>query len=243
MTPLLGHIGVPPSGIPILPLAAIYNFEWGIFIRTTTLQAIGLGVKFTLFVSAISLAIGTCIGLFTAVVRISRRPPFAQLMYMYVEFFRTTPVLVQLIWVFYVLPIVLGLRLAAMPSGIIALSLNAGAFLSEIFRAGLESVGRGQRDAAHVLGFSRLQTLRYVIIPQGLRRVLPATGNVFISLLKESSLLSVIAVSELTYQIQSAVARTFRPLELYTELAIVYFILTYPLALGVTALERRFRIT
>jgi len=229
--------------MPMPEVAAIYNFDWAVLLMRTTLEAIGFGVKYTLFASGISLVIGTCIGLLTAVIRLSRRAPFAQITYVYVEFFRTTPVLVQLIWMFYVLPIILGIRLAAMPSGIIALSLNAGAFLSEIFRAGLESVGRGQRDAAQVLGFTRLQTLRYVIIPQGLRRVLPATGNVFISLLKESSLLSVIAVSELTYQIQSTVARTFRPLELYTELAIVYFILTYPLALGVTTLERRFRVT
>jgi ABC-type amino acid transport system permease subunit len=173
----------------------------------------------------------------------SKKPPFSWLAYVYTDFFRTTPPLVQLIWIFYVMPIVLHVSLSPVTSGVVALSLNAGAFLSEIFRAGLQSIERGQRDASMVLGLSSIQTFRHVVFPQAIRRVLPAAGNVFISLIKDSSLLSVIAVPELTYQSQIFVTNTFRPLELYTALAVLYFCLTYPLSLATSALERRYRLT
>jgi polar amino acid transport system permease protein len=136
-----------------------------------------------------------------------------------------------------------GISLTPIWSGVLALSLNAGAFLAETFRSGLESISSGQRDAASVLGLSRRQTFVRIILPQAFRRVLPATANVFIGLIKDSSLLSVIAVPELTYQIQSQVQTTFRPLELYTVLAVTYFLLTYPLSLMSTWLERRYRVT
>jgi polar amino acid transport system permease protein len=173
----------------------------------------------------------------------SRKFPLVQIAYVYIDFFRTTPALVQLIWIFYVLPIILGLNLSPFTSGVIALSLNAGAFLAEVFRSGLQSISQGQHDAAYVLGLRRDQTWLRIIFPQAFRRVLPATGNVLIGLLKDSSLLSVVAVPELTYQMQTHVAVTFRPLELYTGLAIMYFVLTYPMSLAVSALERRYRVT
>ena len=165
------------------------------------------GILLTLGVSVASLVLGTCLALVASIARASRRAPFAQLAYIYVDFFRTTPTLVQLIWIFYVLPILLGFDLTAFVSGVIALGLNAGAFLSEVFRSGLESISRGQRDAAQILGMSRFQALRHVVLPQALRRVLPATGNVFIDLIKSSSLLSVIG-REITYQTQ---VRSRRP--------------------------------
>lgn len=220
-----------------------YQFDWSVVFNHDTLTAMIIGIKYTIVVSALSLLIGNILGLLIALVRISNRAPFSQITYVYINFFRTTPALVQLIWIFYVLPLILGIGLSAFASGVIALSLNSAAFLAEIFRAGLQSIARGQRDASFVLGLSRAQTFRYVILPQALRRVLPATGNVFISLIKDSSLLSVIAVPELTYQMQNMVSQTFRPLELYTAVAVLYFVLTYPLSLLTSAIERRFRIT
>jgi His/Glu/Gln/Arg/opine family amino acid ABC transporter permease subunit len=221
-----------------------YGWDWGVVFNAATGQTLLIGLEYTLLISGVSLAAGTFIGLTTAVMRLSTRRKYVTWpIYLYVNFFRTTPALVQLIWVFYVLPVLLNVSLSPVQSGIITLSLNAGAFLSEIFRSGLESVHKGQSDAAHVLGMSRLHTLQYIVVPQAVRRVLPAIGNVFISLLKDSSLVSVIAVSELTYQIQTEVGATFRPLELYTALAVVYFLITYPLSLATSALERRFRVT
>lgn len=220
-----------------------YHWQWSILFSHDALVLLGTGLKYTLLVAALSLVFGNVLGLVVALIRISKKPPFSQIAYIYTDFFRTTPALVQLIWIFYVMPILFHISMSPVASGIVALSLNAGAFLSEIFRGGLQSIGRGQRDAAFVLGLSPIQSFRHVVFPQALRRVLPPAGNVFISLIKDSSLLSVIAVSELTYQSQIFVTNTFRPLELYTALAVLYFLLTYPLSLLTSALERRYRIT
>jgi polar amino acid transport system permease protein len=220
-----------------------YTFDWATVFSHSTLQVIWFGLKYALIVSALSLVFGNAIGLVAALGRMSHRVPFTQIAYIYIDFFRTTPALVQLIWIFYAMPVLVGISLTPIWSGVLALSLNAGAFLAETFRSGLESISSGQRDAASVLGLSRRQTFVRIILPQAFRRVLPATANVFIGLIKDSSLLSVIAVPELTYQIQSQVQTTFRPLELYTVLAVTYFLLTYPLSLMSTWLERRYRVT
>ena len=224
-------------------LLFIYVWHWEVVFNHSTLLALWIGIKTTVLVSMLGLSLGVAFGLATATARVFRIPVLSQIVYGYVDFFRTTPVLVQLIWIFYVLPVMAGINLSAFVAGVITLGLNAGAFLSEIFRAGLLSINQGQRDAAKVLGLSQLQALWYVLIPQAVRRVLPAAVNVFISLVKDSSLVSIIAVSDLTYQAESAVAQTYRPFELYTALAVVYFLLTYPLSLAASAVERRFRVT
>ena len=222
--------------------ASSYQWHWSaVFNRNVEHLAI-VGLEYTLLVCGLSFVFGSGIGLLVAGIRLSHRAPFTQIAYVYTDFFRTTPALVQLIWVFYVLPILVGISLSPVASGVIALSLNAGAFFAEVFRGGIESIPRGQWDAANVLGYRRRSTIFRIILPQGLRRALPATANIFISLLKDSSLLSIIAVPELTYQTETWAATTFRPLELYTALAVAYFLLTYPLSLGATWLERRFRI-
>ena len=220
-----------------------YAFDWSTIFARATLEVVWFGLKYTVIVSALSLVFGNAIGLVAAVARMSRKPPFAQIAYLYIDFFRTTPALVQLLWIFYALPVLTGVSFSPLWSGVLALSLNAGAFLAETFRSGLESISAGQRDAASVLGLSRLQTFVWIILPQAFRRVLPATANVFIGLIKDSSLLTIIAVPELTYQIQSQVQVTFQPLELYTVLAVTYFLLTYPLSLASTWLEQRYRVT
>jgi His/Glu/Gln/Arg/opine family amino acid ABC transporter permease subunit len=220
-----------------------YKFDWGVVFAPSMITIVMIGLKYTALVSILSLLLGNIVGLLAALMRISRRFPLSQIAYVYIDFFRTTPALVQLIWIFYVLPILVGINLDPVSAGVIALSLNAGAFLAEVFRSGIESINKGQKDAAAVLGLSRFQSFVYVLLPQAMRRVLPATGNVLIGLIKDSSLLTMIAVPELTYQIQTDVARTFRPLELYTALACMYFALTYPLSLAASALERRYRVT
>jgi len=222
------------------PLA--YQWAWNAVFNSAVGQLALTGLKYTLLVCGLSFAFGSAMGLLMAGLRMSHRFPFTQIAYVYIDFFRTTPALVQLIWVFYVLPILVGITLSPVASGVVALSLNAGAFFAEVFRGGIQSLPSGQWDAAVVLGYSRPATILRVILPQGLRRALPATANIFISLLKDSSLLSVIAVPELTYQAQTQAAQSFRPLELYTALAVAYFVLTYPLSLTSSWLERRFRI-
>jgi polar amino acid transport system permease protein len=220
-----------------------YSFYWPVIFSHATVTVLLSGLKYTLVVSGLSLLFGNIIGLLAAVARVSRRPPFVQIAYIYIDFFRTTPVLVQLIWVFYAMPVLLGISLSPLWSGVVALSLTAGAFLAETFRSGLESIARGQRDAASVLGLSKIHTFWLVILPQAFRRVLPATANSFIGLIKDSSLLAVIAVPELTYEVQTQVQVTYRPLELYSLLAVAYFAVTYPLSLLSSWLERRYRVT
>lgn len=200
------------------------------------------GAQLTLVITVGSLSMGLAIGLIVAVLRLSGRSLLTVLTIAYIDFFRCTPPLVQLVWIYYVLPILFGIDLSAVNAAILALGLNSGAFLAEIFRAGIQSIDVGQRDAAHVLGLSRRQTFRWIILPQAVRRMLPPIGSMAISLLKESSLASVLAVSELMHLGQLTSARTFRPLELLTTVAVIYFVLTYPLSMLVIYLERRYKV-
>ena len=162
-----------------------YEFDWSVVFSRDMVTVVLIGLRYTILVSLLSLLFGNLVGLVTAILRVSRKPPFAQIAYIYTDFFRTTPALVQLIWIFYVLPIILGVEFSPITSGVIALSLNAGAFLAEVFRGGLELINTGQRDAASVLGLSKVQAFLYVLLPQAFRRVLPATGNVLIGLIKD----------------------------------------------------------
>ena len=219
-----------------------YHWDWHSVFNDSVAHLALTGLKYSLLVCGLSFLFGSTLGLLVAGLRLSRKFPFSQIAYIYTDFFRTTPALVQLIWVFYVLPILTGISLSPETSGVVALSLNAGAFFAEVFRGGIQSIPQGQWDAASVLGYRKHSTILRIILPQGLRRALPATANIFIGLLKDSSLLSVIAVPELTYQAQTQAAQAFRPLELYTALAVAYFLLTYPLSLTSSWLERRFRL-
>lgn len=224
-------------------MAFNYQWDWSVVANRQTLESFGVGIGITAAVSAGGLCIGILLGLLTAIPRAAKVPVISQLVYVYVDFFRTTPILVQLIWMFYVLPVLLGINLSAFVAGTLTIGLNSGAFLSEIFRGGVVSVGQGQRDAAQILGLSKLQAMLYVILPQALRRVLPALVNVFISVIKDSSLVSIIAVADITYRAESAVALTYRPFEFYTALAVLYFVLTYPFSFLSSAIERRFHVT
>ncbi len=220
-----------------------YDWHWGVVLNGATLRSFAAGIGITASVSAVGLAIGIALGLATAVPRAAKVPVLSQLVHVYVDFFRTTPILVQLIWMFYVLAVLLGINLSAFLAGALTIGLNSGAFLSEIFRGGVVSVGQGQRDAAQMLGLSRAQALVYVVMPQALRRVLPSLVNVFISVVKDSSLVSIIAVADITYRAESAVALTYRPFEFYTALAVLYFALTYPFSFLSAAVERRYHVT
>jgi polar amino acid transport system permease protein len=159
---------------------------------------------------------------------------------LYVDFFRATPVLAQLIWIYYALPILTGKSLTAFVAGSIGLSLYAGSFLAEIFRAGILSVERGQSEAALALGMSRAQAMRRVILPQATVRMLPPIGSSLITLVKDSALLSIIAVPELMRQSEALASLTFRRMEVLTVVSVIYFGLTYPLSRGVNYLHRRF---
>jgi polar amino acid transport system permease protein len=198
------------------------------------------GVIVTIQVSLVAMVGGMAIGLLVALVRIGRVPVANGVAALYVDFFRATPVLAQLIWIYYALPILTGKSISAFAAGSIGLSLYAGSFLSEIFRAGILSVERGQSEAALALGMSQAQAMRRVILPQALTRMLPPIGSSLITLVKDSALVSIISVPELMRQSETLASLTMRRMEALTIVAVIYFALTYPLSRGVDYLHRRF---
>lgn len=199
------------------------------------------GIYLTLFISGLSLVLSMVLGLVVAVGRLSSSRVLSFVSATYVEVFRDTPVLVQLFWVYYVLPILLGIRIDALTASIIGLTLHSAAFLSEIYRAGIQTVPVGHIEAAKVLGLSRVDTFIRIVMPQAVRNVLPPLVNNLIDLIKLSSLSSVFAVGEITRKAGELSASTFRPLEIFTFVAIMYFMICWPLSLLIRGLERRLR--
>ena len=157
----------------------------------------------------------------------------------YMELFRNIPILIQLVWFFYAFPIVTGWQLSPYVAALLALILNASAYCSEIFRGGIASLPRGQWEGARALGMHRVQVLRRVVLPQVLKRMLPAFTNRGIELAKNTSIASVIAVHELMYQGRALSAAYYRPLEMLTAVAVIYFVLIYPGAYAASRLEKR----
>jgi polar amino acid transport system permease protein len=194
----------------------------------------------TIQVSLVAMLGGMAIGLVVALVRIARIPVVNSAASLYVDFFRATPVLAQLFWIYYTLTILTRKSLTAFVAGSFGLSLYAGSFFSEIFRAGILSVERGQTEAALVLGMNRSQTMRRIILPQALTRMLPPIGSSLITLVKDSALLSIISVPELMRQSETLASLTFRRMEVLTVASVIDFALTWPLSRGVDYLHRRF---
>jgi His/Glu/Gln/Arg/opine family amino acid ABC transporter permease subunit len=186
---------------------------------------------------------GIVLGLPLGMARLSvRRYLFAPSV-AYIEVFRNTPALVQLIWIYYCLPILAGINMSAVVSVTVALGLNAAAYIAEIFRAGIQSVDRGQVDAARSLGMSYLQAMRKVVLPQAFRRMIPAFVNETVALLKYSSLVSVLGVADLTYQAQVLSTTTYRPIEVFTFVAFLYFVICTVLSYLARRLELRLSVS
>ena len=189
-------------------------------------------------ISVAALAASTLIGLGTALAQGSRFLPLRYLAKIYVELVRGTPLLVQIYLFWYVLFQGAGYGLVV-PVGILTLSVFSGAYIAEIFRAGIEGVSRTQIESATAIGLTRAQTLRYVVLPQALRRALPPLAGQFASLIKDSSLLSIVGVQEFTYAMTNAGALSFATFEAYLPLAAGYLVLTLPISLWARQLERR----
>ncbi|WP_205672257.1 amino acid ABC transporter permease [Ammoniphilus sp. YIM 78166] len=196
------------------------------------------GAWVTIEVTVLSLLIALVIGIVVALMRISDNFILSKIASFYISAIRGTPLLVQLMYVYFVLP-GLGIKLSPFISALVALSLNEGAYLAEIFRAGIRSIGKGQLEAAYAIGMNYSTAMRRIILPQAIRNVLPPIGNSAIILLKNSSLAAVITVNELMHMGDELAASTFRSLEVYTLVAILYWILHYPLAYYIDSLERK----
>lgn len=194
----------------------------------------------TIWLSALALVLSTLIGLCSALAQRSSFLPLRYLGTIYVQAIRGTPLLVQILIFFYVVADALGIN-SRYAVGILTLSLFSGAYISEIIRAGIEGIGRSQLESAQAIGLTRRQTYRYVIFPQALRQTLPPLAGQFVSLVKDSSLLSIIGISEFTWNAESINAITFNTLESYVPLAVGYLVLTLPISLWTRSLERRHR--
>jgi len=199
------------------------------------------GISTTVVATAASMAASLILGLPVALLRLSR-PAVSWLATVYIELFRNLPLLVLVFWVFTALPLIIGYTFSPLASGIIALSLNLTAFIAEIYRAGITSIAPGQSHAALALGMTRVQLYKRIILPQAVVRVLPALGSMWVSLFKDTSILAVIGVAELMYQGRMVATDTYRPLEIFTGVAIIYYLLAYPQALGVNWLYHRLQV-
>ncbi|HHY34310.1 MAG TPA: amino acid ABC transporter permease [Firmicutes bacterium] len=186
------------------------------------LQGVGITVEFTL----IAFSAGSILGLLLALARISKNPIFHYPAVAYIDFVRGTPLLAQIYLIHFGLPQIFGYTPVGYIDALLALTLNSTAYIAEIMRAGIESIDRGQMEAARSLGMTYVQSMRYVILPQALRRVVPPMGNEFIALLKESSLVSVIGMEDLMMRSRMMAGRSFRPFEAYFTAALIYLALT-----------------
>jgi glutamine transport system permease protein len=196
-----------------------------------SLPSLIAGAGVTLQLTAIAIVIGMVGGSLIGIARLSASPIVSLLARLYVDFFRGTPLLIQIFMIYFGLPAVIkdaGFKfsLSQFAAAILALSLNSAAYIAEIVRAGIQSIELGQREASESLGLGAVQTMRYVIFPQALRRMIPPLGNEFISMLKDTSLVAIIGSEELFRNGQMIVAATYQPFVIYTTVAIVYLVLT-----------------
>jgi polar amino acid transport system permease protein len=210
-----------------------FSFLWAY--RWLILAGLGVTIAYTVG----TILLGLVIGLVTGLLRLSRNPMITAPLVAYVEIFRCTPLLVQIVWFYYALPVVLGIDIPAHVAAVLVLSLYTGAFYAEIIRGGVNSIERGQWDAARAIGMRRRQVMRHVILPQAVKRMMPPFMNQSIIQLKNTSLVSTIAVADLLYQGTIITAATYRPLEVYTMVAIIYFLVLFPLTLVAQQVERR----
>jgi polar amino acid transport system permease protein len=214
-------------------------YQWDFGALWSYRSLVGVGLAYTIGYTVLCVALGLAIGTATGLGRLAKSRVVAWPLIFYIEVFRCTPLLVQLVWFYYALPVLLGISMSPAMAATLTLSLYGGAFYAEIIRAGIVSISPGQWDAGRALGLGWLTLMRKVILPQALKRMLPPLMNQSIIQLKNTSLVSVLAVPDLLYQGQVVTAATYRPLEVYTLVALLYFAVLFPLTLAVQGLERR----
>jgi His/Glu/Gln/Arg/opine family amino acid ABC transporter permease subunit len=214
-----------------------YSFRWDII--PANLPFLMSGVQTTLLISALTLFFATAGGLVIAMMAGSRFWAVRFVATAFGELIRNTPILVQLLWVYYVLPILLNIRIDAFTACVLGLSIYSSAFIAEVFRAGIQAVPVGHREAAAVLGLSSGQTFVRIVMPQAVRLILPPLAANFVQLIKYSSLGAVISVGEVTRRGMELSSSTFRPLEIFTFIGVMYFVICWPLTQSIRIWERR----
>ena len=215
------------------------HYQWDFYFLLRYAPLLWRGVLVTLGYTAATIFIGLIIGLLVGLGRLSRSRLLNIPLIAFIEVFRCTPLLVQIVWFYYALPVLLGIQIPAVLAGMLTLSCYTGAFYAEIFRGGIISIEQGQWDAARAMGLRPWYVMRLVILPQAIRRMIPPFVNQSITQLKNTSLVSTIAVPDLLYNGTLITADTYRPLEVYTVIAVIYFALLFPSTLLAQAYERR----
>ena len=214
-------------------------FQFDSSVVVSTLPMLVRGVWYTIYLTVGGLFFGFWLGVATGLMKISRPFLTRKLAVIYIELIRGTPMLVQAMFLYYGVPMAIGLRIPPLVAGIIIIAINSGAYIAEIVRGAIESISIGQSEAGRSIGLTRAQTMRYIIWPQAFRRMIPPLGNQFIISLKDTSLLMVIGVGELLRTGQEIVAVNFRAFEVYLAVAIVYLAMTMTIAKALRVLEYR----
>lgn len=229
-----------------LPLLAGCSQNWGWYVVNPATKS-GLnnllflidGLYFTVALSLTAILISITVGLIIALPGLAKSRTTRSINRVYVELVRAVPILVLILWVYYGLPQIADISISVFWAGVLALAISDSAFQAEIFRAGIQSIDRGQHEAAHSISLNYWDKMRFVILPQAIKRILPALGNQLVYMLKMSSLVSVIGMQELTRRANELVVTEYRPLEIYTILVIEYLVLILFVSAAVRALEKR----
>jgi polar amino acid transport system permease protein len=217
-----------------------YTFRWDVVV--SNLPFLLSGVWMTLLISAVTLVISVVLGMVVALADMSRLWVLRGLARVWGEGVRNTPILVQLLWMYYVLPIVFGIVISAFTACVIGLSIYSSAFIAEVYRAGIQAVPRGHLEAAEVLGMSRFDSFVRIVVPQAVRTILPPLAGNFVQLIKYSSLAAVLSVADVTKRAMELSAATFRPLEIFSAVAVIYFAICWPLTQSIRIWERRLAV-
>ncbi len=200
------------------------------------------GAWLTILVSLLSFALALVFGLMFGLMRMSRLWPVRILAAIYIQFIRGTPLLLQLFFIYYVLPYV-GITLSPFTSGVIGLTMNYSAYMAEVFRSGIQAIPKGQTEAGQSMGMSRALLMRRIILPQAFRIIIPPLGNFFVSIFKDSALVSVITMRDLMFSGELLASATFKHFEIFTMVAIIYFLISYPTAKFVEWIEAKLDIS
>mgnify|MGYP001180404066 FL=1 len=222
------------------------NYNWGWYavspfnnIGSSNLNFLLSGLGYTISISLISIFFATLLGLVISMIGLSKSRLVKTLNISYIEIIRSVPVLVMILWIYYGLPVLMGINFTAFVAGIIALSICDSPFIAEIFRSGIEAVPKGQSEAGTSLGMSFFKRFRLITLPQAIKIILPALGNQFVYMLKMSSLVSIIGLDELTRKANELVVSQYRPLEIYTFLVLEYLVLILVISYLVRKMEKK----
>jgi polar amino acid transport system permease protein len=218
-------------------------YEWDFSVIAQNYPLLLQGLVNTLKVTVVALCFGIPIGLLVALLRLSRRRWIAMPAGLFIEFFRSTPPLAQLFWIFFALPIVIDVEIDPYTASVLTFSIQSSAFFAEVFRAGIISMEKGQWEAGYAIGMHRIQVLKRIILPQAVKRMIPAFLERVIELMKTTTLVSTIAYSDLLFQANAISQMTYRPLEVFTVAAAMYFMVLFPTNVAVRKLERRLAVS